>query len=79
MVKLREARGYTQAALGRRCGMSREHISNIEQQRLNVSVATIETLCAGLSCSVEDLFMKVQPDFSADGHASDRDRNESWP
>ena len=77
MIRLRKARGYSQTALGRRCGISKGHISNIEQERLNVSVATIEMLCAGLSCSVEDLFMKIKPDLSTKQSASDPDENES--
>ena len=77
MVRLRQARGYTQAALGLRCGMSKGHISKIEQERMNVSVATIEALCAGMACSVEDLFMKVEPDFSIGTRASDPDCDAS--
>jgi len=77
MARLRNARGYTQAALGLRCGMSKGHISKIEQERMNVSVATIETLCAGLTCSVEDLFMKVEAVFSARRRAPDPDGDES--
>jgi len=75
-VRLRKARGYNQAALGRRCGLSKGHISNIEQEKMNVSVATIEMLCAGLSCSVGDLFMKIKPDLSTEQSASDREENE---
>ena len=59
MVRLRKARGYNQADLGRRCGMSKGHINNIEQETRNVSLATIEALCGGLVCSIEDLFMKI--------------------
>lgn len=40
-------------------------------------MATIEILRAGLACSIEDLFMKVKPDFSTELRAPNPDRDES--
>jgi len=78
MVRLRKGRGYTQAALGRCCGLSKGHISNIEQEKRNVGVAMIEALCAGLACSIEDMFMKIEPDLSTEQSASDPEENENF-
>ena len=53
--RLREARGYTQAQLARRCGVAKSYISKIEQYLLNISVANLEVLCDALDYAPEDL------------------------
>ena len=60
--RLREARGLTQEELGDRCGYHRTYVSNIEHANLNVTLANLEALAAGLGCTVEDLLKR--PDRS---------------
>jgi molybdate-binding protein/transcriptional regulator with XRE-family HTH domain len=52
----REQRGWTQAELARRAGISRAAASAIEHGRLSPSVASALRLAAALDCSVEELF-----------------------
>ena len=56
--KMREARGYTQQELARRCGLNKGYVSKIEQEILNISLANLEALAAGLECSEEDLLRR---------------------
>jgi len=58
LKKLREARGYTQQELARRSGLTRNYISNIEQETVNISLANLEALAVGLDCSEEDLLRR---------------------
>lgn len=58
LKRLREARGYTQLELARRCGLTNAYISKIEQELMNVSLANLETLAKGLECSEEDLLRR---------------------
>lgn len=53
---LRQARGWSQAELARRAGISRAAVSAIEIERLVPSVAAALGLSAALGCSVERLF-----------------------
>src|SRR5437867_4252923 len=53
---LRQARGWSQAELARRAGISRAAVSAIEIERLVPSVAVTLGLSAALDCSVERLF-----------------------
>ena len=55
LKRLRKARGYTQEELANFCQFDRNYISNVEQGRLNVTLASLETLARGLGCSEEDL------------------------
>jgi molybdate-binding protein/DNA-binding XRE family transcriptional regulator len=52
----RVRRGWSQAELAQRAGISRAAVSAIEIQRLVPSVAAALALAAALGCSVEDLF-----------------------
>jgi len=52
---LRAARGYTQQELARLTGLTRNYISNIEQETVNISLANLEALAIGLGCSEADL------------------------
>ena len=52
----REVRGWSQAELAQRAGISRAAISAIEGERLSPSVATALALGAVFECSVEELF-----------------------
>jgi len=56
--RLREARGYTQQELARRCGLNKGYVSKIEQELMNVSLANLEALAYGLECSEEDLLRR---------------------
>jgi transcriptional regulator with XRE-family HTH domain len=58
LKRLREARGYSQLELARRCGLTKGYISKVEQELLNISVASLEALCDGLECSTEDLLRR---------------------
>ena len=58
--RLRKARGYSQKSLARRTGLPHGHISKIEQELMNTSLATLEALSNGLDCSLYDLFASVK-------------------
>lgn len=58
---LRKARGYTQQELARRSGLTRNYISNIEQETVNISLANLEALAIGLECSEVDLLRRPAP------------------
>jgi transcriptional regulator with XRE-family HTH domain len=53
--RLREARGYTQHQLARRCGFPNIYISQIECETVNITLANLEALANGLECAAEDL------------------------
>jgi transcriptional regulator with XRE-family HTH domain len=57
--RLRRARGLSRAALGRASGLSKGHISNVENERMNASLATLEALTVGFDCDVVDLFQRI--------------------
>jgi transcriptional regulator with XRE-family HTH domain len=61
LKRLREARGYTQRVLGKLCGLSKTYISNCEQEIVNISLANLEALAAGLDCAEEDLLWRPAP------------------
>jgi molybdate-binding protein/transcriptional regulator with XRE-family HTH domain len=52
----RRARGWSQAELARRAGISRAAVSAIEGARLTPSVTAALSLAAALDCSVEEFF-----------------------
>ncbi|MCC7375543.1 MAG: helix-turn-helix domain-containing protein [Verrucomicrobiales bacterium] len=52
----RQARGWTQADLAQRAGISRAAVSAIEGATLNPSVTAALSLAEALGCSVEELF-----------------------
>ena len=54
----RQARGWSQADLAKRAGISRAAVSAIEGERLSPSVATALALAAVFECSVEELFCR---------------------
>jgi transcriptional regulator with XRE-family HTH domain len=60
LKNLRAARGYTQQELARLTGLTRNYISNIEQETVNISLANLETLAIGLACSEEDLLRHLR-------------------
>jgi molybdate-binding protein/DNA-binding XRE family transcriptional regulator len=65
------ARGWTQAELARRAGVSRTAVSAVEIGRLVPSVGAALALAAALGCTVEDLFVPA-----AEGHT---DPEWAWP
>ncbi len=66
---LRSERGWSQAELAARAGVSRTAVSAIEIGRLVPSVAAALALAKVLSCSVEDLFGAPRPAQQADDWA----------
>ena len=58
---LREGRGYTQAGLAQRTGLTKTYIGNIEQATVNVTLASLETVAEGLECFEEDLLRRRAP------------------
>lgn len=65
----RVARGWSQAELGKRAGISRTAVSAIEGQRLVPSVAGALALASVLECTVEDLFGSAEENPSEMGWA----------
>ena len=60
VVRLRTARGWTQAQLAQACGLTPSKIGEIEQARLNLTLATLEALTTGLACWPTDLLLPPQ-------------------
>lgn len=58
LKRLRKARGYTQEELANFCQFDRNYISNVEQGRLNVTLASLETLAKGLGCEEGELLTR---------------------
>jgi transcriptional regulator with XRE-family HTH domain len=61
LKRLRQARGYTQHQLSRHCGFPNSYIGDIEQENVNITLANLEALAIGLSCSEIDLLMPIKP------------------
>jgi len=59
--RLRQARGDTQRELAHRCGFTHTYISNVEQGRINLTLANLETLARGLNCCATDLVRRPPP------------------
>jgi transcriptional regulator with XRE-family HTH domain len=57
VAALREARGWTQEDLARRCHCHRNFISNIEQGRVNATLGTLEMLSCGFRCTESELIL----------------------
>jgi transcriptional regulator with XRE-family HTH domain len=55
VARLRRARGYTQKELAEQCDMSPSYIGDVEQGNVNITLANLEALAAGLNCSEADL------------------------
>jgi transcriptional regulator with XRE-family HTH domain len=51
----RRARGWTQAALAAHSGCAANFVSNLECARLNLTLASLETLARALGCCESDL------------------------
>ncbi len=58
LKRLREARGITQAELATRCHMHKNYVGNVEQAIVNITLANLEALARGLSCSEAELLMR---------------------
>jgi transcriptional regulator with XRE-family HTH domain len=61
LTKLRKARGYTEEELARICGFQKSYIGNVEQGRVNITLANLETLATGLGCFETDLLNRGGP------------------
>lgn len=72
LARLRKARGLTQQELAEASGFKRTYISNVEQGRVNISLANLEALTVGLDCSPVDL---LSPSYRAvHSNSIDHDR-----
>ena len=61
LVRARERRGWTQAALGSHSGVSMYVIAHIERQARNPTVQTVEKLALPLGTTVERLLTEQRP------------------
>lgn len=52
---IRQARGYSQAALGGRAGLHQQAVQNLERGRNEPTLSTLQKLSEGLNVSVADL------------------------
>jgi transcriptional regulator with XRE-family HTH domain len=41
-----------------RCGFHKNYVSNVEQARVNITLANLEALAGGLECGEEELLMR---------------------
>jgi transcriptional regulator with XRE-family HTH domain len=55
---LREAQGFTQAALARRAGLSRMHVIRIERDDISPTLDTLERIAKALGVTVRNLLPK---------------------
>ena len=55
LKRLRKSQEYTQRQLATLCAFTTSYIGNVEQGRVNITLANLETLAWGLDCSAEDL------------------------
>jgi len=56
--KYRLLRGYTQHDLARQCGFANSYVGDIERATVNITLANLEALAAGLRCGEEELLMR---------------------
>ena len=56
--KYRLMRGYTQHELARQCGFANSYVGDVEQATVNITIANLEVLAAGLRCGEEELLMR---------------------
>jgi transcriptional regulator with XRE-family HTH domain len=62
LKRLRRSAGYTLKELARRSGLDRNSVSNIEQCRCSVDLATIESLAKGLARQPHELLLPTHQD-----------------
>ena len=58
LKRFRELRGYTQSALADLCDLHKSYVSNVERGTVNISLANLEALAAGLGCAEYELLQK---------------------
>ena len=56
----REALGYSQEGFAAHIGMHRTYYSAIERGEKNLSLSTLQRLCAGLNAKVWEIFKEAQ-------------------
>jgi transcriptional regulator with XRE-family HTH domain len=56
--RLRQARGLTQAQLGRLTAFHKNYISDVERATINITLGNLEALAVGLKCSEADLLWR---------------------
>lgn len=57
---LRTARGISQEAFADACGLHRTHMSLLERGKINVTIATLQQITAGLNIKLKDFFAKIK-------------------
>jgi transcriptional regulator with XRE-family HTH domain len=62
---VRKTRGLSQAAIGKACGCSSVHISNIENGKSGIPRAMIKRLCKKLDWKIEDFIQAHMEDYEA--------------
>ena len=55
IAEIRKAKGLTQTALSRLCGVAREQINRYERGKVIPETASLERIAQGLGCEVKDL------------------------
>jgi transcriptional regulator with XRE-family HTH domain len=60
LIRLRRARGWNQQQLAAAAGLNKGYVSKVEQALMNLSLASLESLAAGLDCWPGDLLMPVR-------------------
>lgn len=58
LKRLRKIRIYTQKRLEKMSGLSRNYISNVERETVNITLANLEALANGLGCTESDLLRR---------------------
>ena len=59
LIRLRQARGWSQEALALECGLHRTFVAHVERQARNISIDNVERLAAALEVEVWKLFVAI--------------------
>lgn len=57
VLRLRTRKGWTQEALAHQAGLSRTYVTDIEGEKRNVTLSTLEKLASALDVSCSDLLV----------------------
>jgi transcriptional regulator with XRE-family HTH domain len=65
LKRYRYYRGYTQERLGKLCDLRASYVGDVEQATVNITLANLEALAAGLRCGEDELLRRklVLPPF----------------
>jgi len=59
IYKLRNAKGWSQETLARRCGIHAHHLGKIERGEANATLATLLAIARPLRITISDLFQGI--------------------